>query len=58
MKGWRRLILCTRSNDEMSPDAMDLAGVRHGFTFVMRYNSFGGSDTFDAKSSMILSSIF
>jgi len=50
MKVWRRLILYTRSNDEMSPDGMNLIGVRHGVTFVMRYNSFGGSDTFDARN--------
>jgi hypothetical protein len=34
MKVWRRLIHFTRSNDEMTSDGMNLAGVRHGVTFV------------------------
>jgi len=39
MKVWRRLIHCTRSNDELSSDGMNLEGVRHAVTFVMRYNT-------------------
>jgi hypothetical protein len=54
MKGWRRLIHFTRSNDEMTWDGMNLTGVRNGERSFTRYNGFCGSDAFGAESSMIL----